>query len=494
MAVGYAGLKDRHAVTRQSFSRAPAGHAPIRTGRALAIPGVRVLAASRHDRKLKRGVHRGNRFRIRVREVAAIAKRSSSASRSIRERGVPNYFGEQRFGRDAGNVAQRARAVRRHGACRAHESGLAISAARSLLFNAVLATRVADGSWDSALDGDVWMLDGHASIFGPEPWTIELARRLAAFDIDPTGPMIGAGELRSCGRVRAIEQQCDRAVPRSRRGLARRRSRASNDARCACAVRRARPCMGSRRRRWSSNSACRAGAFATVVLRELCGGGRQGRPEAAEAAGNRDGWRFSGARRVYSGRRRRVRSSRDAAFRNCGGHDENASYRMQQSSLCLAVSACAGTGGSNGMARGRLAWTTTFDDGKVVAVNQWAVHRHATVVWVNYPKKPAHPKDTAAELTADVVRRGQQHDHRACPALRGSRRGVGEHVLAPRAAASAVMRFSTGPSRTRAQALAVHDAHAVVRRARSQSSRNIAHRVARDRAGSSRAGRARRAR
>lgn len=57
--------------------------------------------------------------------------------------------------------------------------------------------------------------------------------------------------------------------------------------------------------------------------------------------------------------------------------------------LCLAVSACAGTSGSNGMTRGMSGMDADVDYGKVVAVNDWAVKRHATVVWVNYPKKSA---------------------------------------------------------------------------------------------------------
>ena len=62
--------------------------------------------------------------------------------------------------------------------------------------------------------------------------------------------------------------------------------------------------------------------------------------------------------------------------------------------LCLAVSACAGSGGGNGIARGST-MDSDVDVGKVLAVNEWAVKRHASVVWVNYPKKPAHPKDTS---------------------------------------------------------------------------------------------------
>jgi len=62
--------------------------------------------------------------------------------------------------------------------------------------------------------------------------------------------------------------------------------------------------------------------------------------------------------------------------------------------LCLAVSACAGTAGSNGIARAS-SMDDDVDVGKVIAINEWAVNRHATVMWVNYPKKSAHPKDTS---------------------------------------------------------------------------------------------------
>jgi hypothetical protein len=62
--------------------------------------------------------------------------------------------------------------------------------------------------------------------------------------------------------------------------------------------------------------------------------------------------------------------------------------------LSLAVSACAGTGGSNGLTRGS-AMDDDIDVGKVVTVNDWAVRRHASVVWVNYPKKSKYLKDTS---------------------------------------------------------------------------------------------------
>ena len=274
MNVGYAGLKDRHAITRQSFSVHLPGR-PDPDWSALAIPGVRVLAASRHDRKLKRGVHRGNRFRIRVRDVDGDRGAIEQRLALIRERGVPNYFGEQRFGREAGNIAQ-ARAYFAGTRMRKHEIGIAISAARSLLFNAVLATRVADGSWDSALDGDVWMLAGTHSIFGPEPWTVELARRLAAFDIDPTGPMIGAGELRTTGLVRALEEGAiapyrDIADGLAKAGLVQQR-------------RALRLRVEGLAHEWEGDGALvlefrlPAGSFATVVLRELSAEPARGLP------------------------------------------------------------------------------------------------------------------------------------------------------------------------------------------------------------------------
>ena len=80
-----------------------------------------------------------------------------------------------------------------------------LSAARSELFNRVLAARVEAGTWNSALDGEVWMLDGSRSVFGPESLTQELQARLDAFDIHPTGPLWGEGELRSDGIAREVE-------------------------------------------------------------------------------------------------------------------------------------------------------------------------------------------------------------------------------------------------------------------------------------------------
>jgi tRNA pseudouridine13 synthase len=210
-AIGYAGLKDRHALTRQRFSvHLPKKLAPrieaLGSGESGAWSGqaLRVLDATWHSRKLPRGALAGNRFALTLRDVQGDPTAIESRLRAIGGRGVPNYFGEQRFGRDGGNLDK---AIAMFGGRRVkrEERSLLLSAARSELFNRVLAERVRSGSWDAPLDGEVWVLDGSRSVFGPEPWNEALAQRLAEFDIHPSGPLWGSGELRSAGVARVLE-------------------------------------------------------------------------------------------------------------------------------------------------------------------------------------------------------------------------------------------------------------------------------------------------
>jgi tRNA pseudouridine13 synthase len=202
--VGYAGLKDRHAVTEQWFSvRFPGGrHADPAE---LSIPGVELLEYRLHDRKLKRGALRGNRFRLRVTSLDADAALLEARLGDVARRGVPNAFGPQRFGRELGNL-QIARAWFAGGAePRRAERGFALSAARSLIFNAVLAERIMAGSWEQAAPGDVVGLDGRGSWFIAERGDAALAGRLAVLDVHPTGPMWGRGELPGSGPGVALE-------------------------------------------------------------------------------------------------------------------------------------------------------------------------------------------------------------------------------------------------------------------------------------------------
>ncbi|AOH37488.2 tRNA pseudouridine(13) synthase TruD [Luteimonas sp. JM171] len=202
-AVGYAGLKDRHAVTRQRFSV----HLPGREAPALAEledAGLEVVAQARHARKLPRGALAGNRFVLVLREAQGARAEVESRLRQVAAEGVPNWFGAQRFGRGGGNVAA-ALAMFAGRRVRRDKRSLLLSAARSELFNRVLAERVRDGSWNRPLEGEAWILDGSRSVFGPEPLTPGLEARLARFDIHPSAPLWGRGELRSQGRARAIE-------------------------------------------------------------------------------------------------------------------------------------------------------------------------------------------------------------------------------------------------------------------------------------------------
>ena len=120
MGVGYAGLKDRHAVTRQRFSV----HLPKKVAPDLAALRIRTTCACSHStwhaRKLPRGALAGNRFVLVLREVQGErdGDRGSACARSP-TRGVPNYFGEQRFGRDGDNVDAGAGACSPAAACSA---------------------------------------------------------------------------------------------------------------------------------------------------------------------------------------------------------------------------------------------------------------------------------------------------------------------------------------------------------------------------------------
>lgn len=266
VAVGYSGLKDRHAVTRQSFTVHLPGR-PDPDWSAFALDGVRVLDATRHARKLQRGSHRGNRFAIRLRDVLGDRAAAERRIAAIRAHGVPNYFGEQRFGRDAGNIelARSLFAGRRLGRT---QRGIALSAARSWLFNAVLARRVAEAAWDRALDGDVWMRDGSHAIFGPVPLDDTILARLAAHAIHPTGPLWGAGEPRSESVVRALEASAAERWRDLAAGLA------ASDLRQERRALRVR--VAGLAHRWIDTDVLHvefwlpAGAYATTVLAELC--------------------------------------------------------------------------------------------------------------------------------------------------------------------------------------------------------------------------------
>ncbi|MGD9597319.1 MAG: tRNA pseudouridine(13) synthase TruD [Steroidobacteraceae bacterium] len=198
--VGFAGLKDRHAVTTQWFT-VPRGKGGPDDWRGGAGDGYEVIEAHLHRRKLPRGALAGNRFELRVRNFEGDRAALAARLAMIGAQGVPDYFGPQRFGRELSNLARIAAGDWRT------DRGYTLSAARSLLFNAVLARRVGDGTWSRLEPGDVANLDGTGSVFDVEVVDQALSDRVAALDVHPTGPMWGRGAGRTRNRIAALEAE-----------------------------------------------------------------------------------------------------------------------------------------------------------------------------------------------------------------------------------------------------------------------------------------------
>jgi len=180
--VGYAGLKDRHAITRQWFSiYLPKGETPDLTR--LQHPEFTVRSQSRHVKKLRPGDLKGNRFRIVLRDVTGDRDAVEANLKAVASQGVPNYFGAQRFGHDGGNVEQgRAMLAREIRVRNPKKKGIYLSAVRSFVFNEVLALRIRQGLWGKTLPGDVMDEAGR-----------------------PTGPLWGRGRVIATDQAQALE-------------------------------------------------------------------------------------------------------------------------------------------------------------------------------------------------------------------------------------------------------------------------------------------------
>ncbi|MBI3771187.1 MAG: tRNA pseudouridine(13) synthase TruD [Gammaproteobacteria bacterium] len=209
--VSYAGLKDRHAITRQWFTLHLKNVDPEEC-KQWTENGWRVLNATRGRRKLRRGGLRGNRFIITLRDVQGDRDAIEERLRLVATRGVPNYFGEQRFGHD--NLANAEAMVR--GEQRVpdrHLRGIYLSTLRSAIFNTVLDRRVREGTWEQALPGDALNLNGSRSFFIADEIDETIQRRLAEHDIHPTGSLWGKGELPTRGQALVLEQEIIASCP-----------------------------------------------------------------------------------------------------------------------------------------------------------------------------------------------------------------------------------------------------------------------------------------
>ena len=235
--VGYSGLKDRHALTTQWFSlRIPkkqlpdSEFAPVDIG---ANESITILEQQWHNKKLNRGTHRANQFIITLRNIEFVGFDTPSPSSEqllsakqaveqhlmiISQSGVPNYFGPQRFGRSGNNIREalslfarpvpEARPPSNKGKRKRvprEQNTMELSAARSLIFNEILAARVRDGSWNHGLAGEVFNLDGSGSIFASDEIDDTLRARLESGDIHPTAVLWGTGNEKVSGKAAAME-------------------------------------------------------------------------------------------------------------------------------------------------------------------------------------------------------------------------------------------------------------------------------------------------
>jgi len=220
--IGYAGLKDRNAITTQWFSVWLPGK-PDPDWSAFENDDLKILNSQRHRRKLQRGALQGNRFNIVLRDIAFEGQANQQTLEQqlaiIQKQGVPNYFGEQRFGRGGKNLTEALAMFKGRRVKARHLRSLYLSSARSFLFNEVLAARITANNWRQALSGEALMLAGSRSFFIAEEVNEEIEQRLASGDILPSGPLWGRGELSSKQNAAALEQKTLAGQTAYREGL-----------------------------------------------------------------------------------------------------------------------------------------------------------------------------------------------------------------------------------------------------------------------------------
>ena len=189
--VSYAGLKDRYAVTTQWFSVWLPGKAdPDWAG--FESDSMKVLQAVRHARKLKRGVLSGNSFKLLIRDWQGDQAKTIQQLEQIKAHGIANYFGSQRFGNQGQNV-NKALAMFDGAKVGREQRSIYLSAARSFIFNKILAYRITQNNWNQAISGDTYQFDLSHSCFQSDQPDAEITRRLDAKEIHPTGVLWGRG-------------------------------------------------------------------------------------------------------------------------------------------------------------------------------------------------------------------------------------------------------------------------------------------------------------
>ena len=203
-SVSYAGRKDRHGITRQWFCVSLPGKAdPDWSG----LPGesIKIISQARHRKKLKTGALRANDFVITLRDINVDPAMVEARLALISREGVPNYFGEQRFGHQGRNIAKATDMLAGKFRVPRNKRSMYLSAARSWLFNRVLSEKVAAGVWHQYVAGDVLGFPDNSSLIFDAPDESLLAR-LAAGQLSPTSPLWGRGRAAVTDQSLALEQ------------------------------------------------------------------------------------------------------------------------------------------------------------------------------------------------------------------------------------------------------------------------------------------------
>lgn len=238
--IGYAGMKDRHAVTRQWLSVPGVSAERLERARELQAPDLTVLTATRHRNKLRVGHLKGNRFEVVLTGPATSEELASLRARwaALLAEGIPNAFGEQRFGARGDNPAAGLAILRGERRERDRRKRLLLlSALQAAVFNRYLQLRATRGGLSRVIPGDVLKKTDTGGLFvaGDEAAVTEAQQRVDAGAVVVTGPLPGgreiapppgtpAGELEdeaisACGATRDELEKAGRDLPGARRPL-----------------------------------------------------------------------------------------------------------------------------------------------------------------------------------------------------------------------------------------------------------------------------------
>lgn len=215
--IGYAGLKDKHAITTQWFSINLEGLKPIDWDK-FSHQNINIKSLSLHKKKLKTGTVLSNDFTLILRDVDACNKNEiESKIEKIRQYGVPNYFGPQRFGINNQNLnkAQAWFSGKLKIKQRSQKS-IILSAARSFLFNHLLSQRIESYGWNKLISGEVMILDGTQSLFtipGSSFEDSDIISRFNQADIHPSLSLWGKGDVLSHGNLAQLENSLVKQFP-----------------------------------------------------------------------------------------------------------------------------------------------------------------------------------------------------------------------------------------------------------------------------------------